>query len=678
MGSPARAWAAGLALCLAVLSIAPAAARAVTFRVDPSAPDVGDSTPDGACDTGGVCSLREAVDEANFRSGHDRIEIDGPGTITLTSLSGDLDVSDDLTIAGAGMDATTIRQEFADRVFDVEENKGLTLEDLTITGGSAPPDTSGTAQGGGILLRNFARATLRRVRMEANVAQGTGQGHGGAIHGIWHPTIVIEDSVLRANEARTGPSGTSAFGGAIRMEWGSLTIRRSELVDNEAGGQINGLGGAIYGAANTVIEDSLLRGNSAPSGGALFLVGATVTVAISRSTLAENAGNAGAAVWASTNVPVRIEDSTISGNAGSNGTLWTGSGAQVTFVRTTLAANDSGLRATGTGTRIELRHSILDAPTDPCVVGGGGVIASPRPNLLRVDDADCGTGNLVGDPQLGPLGLHGGRTPVHPLTATSPARDAFTDDCSGTDQRLRPRPFGPACDLGAYEFHDADGDGAEDGADNCPGFPNPGQEDHDGDGIGAACDPGDAPAAGGGPPPGGAADVPATDSRAPAFIGRVVVTELFRVARRATPVSARRRARAGGTISFRLDEAARVTLQVRRLVRGVRIRRDGKLTCRTATRRARALAVRQVRQELGRRATDRRVARELRKRRCTAEQHRGTLRRQAKAGRNRIAFSGRIGRRALTAGTYRIRAGATDAAGNTSTTASNRFRIVRR
>jgi hypothetical protein len=38
---------------------------------------------------------------------------------------------------------------------------------------------------------------------------------------------------------------------------------------------------------------------------------------------------------------------------------------------------------------------------------------------------------------------------------------------------------------------DADGDGIEDGADNCPAAANPGQEDVDGDGIGDACDDSD-------------------------------------------------------------------------------------------------------------------------------------------------------------------------------------------
>jgi hypothetical protein len=38
---------------------------------------------------------------------------------------------------------------------------------------------------------------------------------------------------------------------------------------------------------------------------------------------------------------------------------------------------------------------------------------------------------------------------------------------------------------------DADGDGVEEAADNCPGVFNPAQDDGDGDGLGDACDQGD-------------------------------------------------------------------------------------------------------------------------------------------------------------------------------------------
>src|SRR6185369_4389788 len=70
------------------------------------------------------------------------------------------------------------------------------------------------------------------------------------------------------------------------------------------------------------------------------------------------------------------------------------------------------------------------------------------------------TGNLTatGDkqstnPLLGPLGYHGGETPVFDLKPASPAKDAIpTADCGQPfDQRGFARPFGSACDIGAVE-----------------------------------------------------------------------------------------------------------------------------------------------------------------------------------------------------------------------------------
>ena len=55
----------------------------------------------------------------------------------------------------------------------------------------------------------------------------------------------------------------------------------------------------------------------------------------------------------------------------------------------------------------------------------------------------------------------------------------------------------------------------------------------------------------------------------------------------------------------------------------------------------------------------------------------GTLRRAGKAGKNSVKFTGRLGRKALAVGSYRMVIGATDAAGNKAKTKTLPFKIVK-
>jgi hypothetical protein len=81
------------------------------------------------------------------------------------------------------------------------------------------------------------------------------------------------------------------------------------------------------------------------------------------------------------------------------------------------------------------------------IIDGGNNISS---------DASCNftaAGSLNNtDPRLGPLGDYGGPTPTMPLLAGSPAINAaLSSACPSTDQRGIARPYGAACDIGAFE-----------------------------------------------------------------------------------------------------------------------------------------------------------------------------------------------------------------------------------
>ena len=137
---------------------------------------------------------------------------------------------------------------------------------------------------------------------------------------------------------------------------------------------------------------------------------------------------------------------------------------------------------------------------------------------------------------------------------------------------------------------------------------------------------------GGGGGPTGGGEEPTPDLAAPVITGPTVTPKRFRVSPRGTATVAR--LRRGSRIRYSLSEAAGVTLRFQRTVTN--------------------------------RSTGRR-------RWVTA----GTLRRAGVAGVNRVRFSGRIGRRALRAGKYRLILRATDAAGNAAKAKPQRLRVVR-
>jgi hypothetical protein len=149
------------------------------------------------------------------------------------------------------------------------------------------------------------------------------------------------------------------------------------------------------------------------------------------------------------------------------------------------------------------------------------------------------------------------------------------------------------------------------------------------------------------PPGSGPPSGPAADTVAPT-LGRLrVEPRRFRVAPLAKP---RPSASAGTKIRFRLSESSAVRLRIQRPLPG---RRAGG-RCRKPTQRLR------------------------RARRCTRYRVVGTITRRGLAqGANAIPFSGRLRRRALRPGSYRVLADAADSAGNRSRSFNARFTVLK-
>ena len=217
----------------------------------------------------GLTSLREAIIASNAGGGGDTIDLRdlGPGTFTLTiggtgddaGSTGDLDITNDVTIRGDGAGETIIDGNSIDRVFDVQSGT-VTIRDLTIQNGSV------AANGGGILQLGGTSLTLNDVHVKDNVATG-----GGKAGGLFTSGVTVMDGVTFSNN--DGQQG-GAIGVAVV---GNLTVTNATFSGNisSAGG-----GGGIYndGVATITHSTFTLNDGGSKSGAIINKPGGTVTI----------------------------------------------------------------------------------------------------------------------------------------------------------------------------------------------------------------------------------------------------------------------------------------------------------------------------------------------------------------------------------------------------------------
>jgi CSLREA domain-containing protein len=262
----------GLALALTPMG----AVRAAGFTVN-TTDDTDDSIPgDGDCDDGSNnCSLRAAITEANALAGADTITLPA-GTYKLTiggtgenaNATGDLDITDDLTIHGADQDTTIVDAAQIDRVLQIAGAVRVVIDEVTIRNGMSPSGAAGSGgpggdgeNGGGILSEGSL--SLVSCTVVSNTAGSGGAGEYGS-------------------GGTTGTDGgTGGAGGGIYSS-GTLSLTLTTVVSNTAGsggaggnanvagggGGTGGGGGGIYSSGRVTLTLSSVVSNTAGSGGA--------------------------------------------------------------------------------------------------------------------------------------------------------------------------------------------------------------------------------------------------------------------------------------------------------------------------------------------------------------------------------------------------------------------------
>ena len=191
--------------------------QSMTFIVNSTVDEVDVDIGDGLCQTiNNHCSLRAAIMETNAAVGADEINL-LPGHYQLSisgakedqSITGDLDITDQLTIIGAGVDKTIIDGGQLDRIFDIHFNSlnNVNISLLTITQGlinANGPNDNGP--GGAIKVSKFTILDLNQVSFVNNNG-----GTGGA---LFSEGKINAEKVLFIGNHATGKGGAVAIVGS--------------------------------------------------------------------------------------------------------------------------------------------------------------------------------------------------------------------------------------------------------------------------------------------------------------------------------------------------------------------------------------------------------------------------------------------------------------------------------
>ncbi|MEM7508857.1 MAG: hypothetical protein AAF415_19180 [Pseudomonadota bacterium] len=276
----------------------------------------------------GQTTLREALEIANGTAGADEIVFASGLSGTITLVEGQLDINDDVSIAGDvngdGAGDVTLDATGASRVLEVTGGVA-NLDGLTVTGGYS------TAAGGGIAVGNAAGLTLNNSTISGNstyAAYGGGiYSNGGAVT-ITGSTISGNDTTYASGggiaaiggslaiSASTISGNSAAYNGAgVEARGATVTIATTEISGNTAAGAYGG-GINVYGGAVS-LTSSAVDGNAATYGGGIA-VGGTTDLSLVNTTLAANTAVQGAGLYAF-NGTTTISSTTIAGNTASGG-----------------------------------------------------------------------------------------------------------------------------------------------------------------------------------------------------------------------------------------------------------------------------------------------------------------------------------------------------------------------
>lgn len=284
--------------------------------------------------------------------------------------------------------------------------------------------------------------TLNNNSVTADSSNYSTRPQGGAVFvdDLGTASITIEDNTFSHNKVELTDISTKAQGGAIHVDGGqtsALTISRNSFISNRSdadGGALSIVGASI---SPSLTNNTFAFNSSAYGGGALLLesvTGEQTTVAHNTfmSNTASDSGAAGLDLRMAAGTLLTLSHNVFAFNGAAEG-----SAADIPTLCNT--NSDAGLSLTYTFVGGAADHGDCQTITD----GGGNQIGTDEDTL---------------NPGLGDLGLYGGSTATFLPKAGSSLVDAGDANIEGapeTDQRGKERIYnGGVIDLGAVERGD--------------------------------------------------------------------------------------------------------------------------------------------------------------------------------------------------------------------------------
>ena len=235
------------------------------FAVTTTADTVDNVTGDGVCaDSGGQCSLRAAVQEADADTGTTEIDLPA-GTYTLSL--GQLLFTANITLVGAGARTTSVIQGGVQRVIEIGSGTSE-ISGVLIQGGDTL-STSGEPNagvGGGIWIDSPGTLTITHSTITHNVASASGGGIDN------NGKLTIDHSTIEQNGAGTIGGGIDDFGPLV-------SISDSTISSNSAATE----GGGLLSANTTTLTNDTFGDNQVTSSGPagdVFVYGGADVIAI--------------------------------------------------------------------------------------------------------------------------------------------------------------------------------------------------------------------------------------------------------------------------------------------------------------------------------------------------------------------------------------------------------------